>query len=164
MTSALAAAPVRAEPVAPADRAAVEAVLDRVSQAWNRHDMDAYVADMTPDVDWVNVVGMHWRGREAVRRAHAALHQRMFAHSRIALVGAPEMRLLAPGVILVVATDSISGASATPDGRPLSRTALTRMTTVLVDTPPGLGASPTRTTRPIDARAAAHDPGAGPPA
>ena len=64
MTSALAAAPVRAEPVAPADRAAVQAVLDRVAQAWNMHDMDAYVADMTPDVDWVNVVGMHWRGRE----------------------------------------------------------------------------------------------------
>ena len=72
------------------------------------------------------------------------------------------MRLLAPGVILVVATDSISGASATPDGRPYPD-GHTRMTTVLVDTPQGWRIAHAHNT-PIDARAAAHDPAAGPPA
>ena len=155
-------APAQAAPVAPADRAAVEAVLDRVSQAWNRHDMDAYVAEMTPDVDWVNVVGMHWEGRETVRRAHAALHRGMFARSRIGLVGEPELRELAPGVILAVAVDAISGAGATPDGRPYTD-GRTRMTTVLVRTPQGWRIAHAHNTA-IDARAAAQDPGAGPPA
>ena len=49
--------------------------------------MEAFVADTVPDVDWINVVGMHWTGRETVLRAHAVLHKGMFAnsqHSRLA--------------------------------------------------------------------------------
>jgi len=34
------------------------AILDRQTDAWNRHDMDAFVADTMPDVEWINVVGM----------------------------------------------------------------------------------------------------------
>ena len=47
-----------------ADEAAIRAIIDRQTDAWNRHDMDAFVADARPDVDWINVVGMHWKGRE----------------------------------------------------------------------------------------------------
>jgi hypothetical protein len=49
----------QARPVAAADASAIRAVIDRQRDAWNRHDMDAFVADTTPDVDWVNIVGMH---------------------------------------------------------------------------------------------------------
>jgi hypothetical protein len=41
--------------------------------------MDAFVADTTPNVDWVNIVGMHWEGRETVRKAHVVLHKGIFA-------------------------------------------------------------------------------------
>jgi uncharacterized protein (TIGR02246 family) len=61
--------------VAADDAAAIRAILARQKDAWNRHDMDAFVADTIPDVEWINVVGMHWKGRETVRRAHAALHK-----------------------------------------------------------------------------------------
>ena len=54
-------------PVSVADEAAIRAILDRQTDAWNRHDMDAFVADAMPDVDWINVVGMHWKGRETER-------------------------------------------------------------------------------------------------
>jgi hypothetical protein len=35
-------------PVAAADEAAIRAILDRQTDAWNRHDMEAFVADTTP--------------------------------------------------------------------------------------------------------------------
>jgi uncharacterized protein (TIGR02246 family) len=72
----------QASPVADADASAIRAVIDRQMDSWNRHDMDAFVADMTADVDWVNIVGMHWEGRDTVRRVHAVLHKGIFAHSR----------------------------------------------------------------------------------
>ena len=92
-----------------------------------------------------------------MRRAHAAMHRGMFAHSRIEVVGEPEMRMLAPGVMLVVATDALTGAGATPDGRPYPD-GLTRMTLVLVTTPEGWRIAHGHNTT-IDARAVGHDPG-----
>jgi hypothetical protein len=71
--------PSTGSPVSVADEAAIHAILDRQTDAWNRHDMGAFVADATPDVDWINVVGMHWQGRETVMKAHALLHKGMFA-------------------------------------------------------------------------------------
>ena len=44
-----------------ADEGAIRAILDRQTDAWNKHDMEAFVADTMPDVDWINVVGMHWK-------------------------------------------------------------------------------------------------------
>jgi hypothetical protein len=66
-----------------ADAAAIRAILGRQTEAWNRHDMEAFVADAIPDVDWINVVGMHWKGREAVLKAYAVLHKGMFTNSRL---------------------------------------------------------------------------------
>jgi hypothetical protein len=41
----------QANPIAAADTSAIRAVIYRQMDAWNRHDMDAFVADMIPDVD-----------------------------------------------------------------------------------------------------------------
>ena len=114
LTSVQAAAP--ADTVAAADRTAIQAILDRQVAAWDAHDMTAFVADMTPDVDWINVVGMHWIGREAVLRAHTAFHKMpMFAHSSL-IPGPVEMRGVAPGVILVVDHTKLEGMGPTPGG------------------------------------------------
>ena len=51
-----------AQPVPANDRVAIEKIVAKQADAWNRHDMHAFVADMTPDVDWINIVGMHWQG------------------------------------------------------------------------------------------------------
>src|SRR3984885_6541135 len=82
-----------------ADEAAIRAILDRQTDAWNRHDMDAFVADMMTDVDWVNVVGMHWEGGETVRRAHAVLHKGMFANSRLLPPEITMLREIAPNIV-----------------------------------------------------------------
>ncbi len=107
-----------AQPVASADRIAIERIVARQAEAWNRHDMHAFVADMTPDVDWINIVGMHWQGRETVERAHAGLHRLpLFAESRM-VPGATEMRALSPDVVLVIERSRVEGAGPTPGGEP----------------------------------------------
>jgi uncharacterized protein (TIGR02246 family) len=67
-----------ADPVSTADATAIRAVIDRQIDAWNRHDMEAFVADTTPDVDWINIVGVHWRGPRYVSSGHGCAAQGHF--------------------------------------------------------------------------------------
>ena len=103
-------------PVAAADEAAIRAILGRQTDAWNRHDMDAFFADTMPDVDWINVVGRHWRGRETVLKAHAVLHKGMFANSRMLTPEITMMREITPNVIVETHVNRIEGAGTTPSG------------------------------------------------
>src|ERR1700734_920624 len=98
------------------DEAAIRAILDRQTDAWNKHDMAAFVADTMPDVDWVNVVGMHWKGRETVLRAHAVLHKGMFANSRMLAPEITMMREVAPNVVVETHINRIEGVGALPSG------------------------------------------------
>jgi uncharacterized protein (TIGR02246 family) len=145
-----------AAPVGAADVAAIQSVLDNLTDAWNRHDMDAFVAETAPDVDWINVVGMHWRGRDAVRRAHVALHRGMFAHSRLLPHETCEMRRLAPGVVLVVYSGKIQGVGLTPSGASYPGDGAI-MTMVLTRTDDGWRIAHAHNTN-MNAMAVAHDP------
>jgi uncharacterized protein (TIGR02246 family) len=104
--------------VAADDAAAIRALLNLRRDAWNRHDMDAFVADMMPDIEWINVVGMHWKGRDTVRRAHAALHTGMMAHSRMLPPELVEMREIAPNVVIETSVNRLEGVAPRPDGKP----------------------------------------------
>jgi uncharacterized protein (TIGR02246 family) len=119
-----------------ADEAAVRAVIDRQTDAWNKHDMEAFVADATPDVDWINVVGMHWKGREAVMKAHAVLHKGMFANSRMLTPEITMMREIAPDVIVETHVNRIEGVGALPSGAPYPDSG-NLITLVFVKTPVG---------------------------
>lgn len=149
-----------AAPVAAADAAAVTTVLNHLTEAWNMHDMDAFVAETTPDVDWVNVVGMHWKGRAAVRKAHIAFHKGMFAKSTLMPAEITEMRELAPGVVLVVYISKIEDVGLTPGGTPYPSDGAI-MTMVLVKTPDGWRIAHAHNTN-INAMAVAHDPARAP--
>jgi uncharacterized protein (TIGR02246 family) len=61
------------------------------------HDLD------TEDAHWINVVGHHWPGRDAVYKGHAALHKGMFAKTGMS-VDATTIRTIAPDVAVAVAT------------------------------------------------------------
>ena len=122
--------------VSAADEAAIRAILDRQTDAWNKHDMDAFVADATPDLDWINVVGMHWMGRETVLKAHANLHTGMFANSRMLTPEITMMREIAPNVIVETHINRIEGAGATPSGA-LYPDSGNLLTLVFVKTPAG---------------------------
>jgi len=71
--------------------------------------MAAFVTDAMPDVDWINVVGRHWIGRETASKAHAVLHKGMFANSRMLVPEITMMREIAPDVIVETHINRIEG-------------------------------------------------------
>ncbi len=56
----------------------VKTVLDGWEAAWNASDMTAMWQLATDDVHWVNVVGMHWRGKAEVQKAHQVYFDLLF--------------------------------------------------------------------------------------
>ena len=83
------------------DEAAVVAdgIVRQLEAAWNAADGGAFAAPFAADADFVDVRGMHHRGRAAVAAGHDALFGSIYRGStvRYALRGA---RALADGVIL----------------------------------------------------------------
>jgi uncharacterized protein (TIGR02246 family) len=50
-------------------------------RAWNTHDMNILGSIATDDIDFVNVAGLHWKGRAEVVRQHAERHKVRFRNS-----------------------------------------------------------------------------------
>jgi len=88
-----AALPARSGP--PEDEAAIRSALKGLEEAWNRHDMDAFSRLFAADADFVNVVGMRWVGRAAIKEAHVATHTTVFKNSRLK-VGETTVMFLKP--------------------------------------------------------------------
>jgi len=71
----------------------VDTVVSAVVEAWNRHDMKAYSAQFTEDADFVNVVGMHFRGRPQIEAVHVDLHRTIFRNSNLRAVSTTVSRV-----------------------------------------------------------------------
>ena len=92
------------------DEAAVRAVVNEFADSWNRHDMKAMHAVDTEDVEWINVVGQYWRGKETVFNGHTAIHKGMSAKTSMS-VESMAIRSIAPGVAVAVATMHFTASS-----------------------------------------------------
>jgi uncharacterized protein (TIGR02246 family) len=64
-------------------QAAVTRVVRSFAECWNRHDMDAFARLFAPDAEFVNVVGLWWKGRDEIKHAHELTHAAMFKDSRL---------------------------------------------------------------------------------
>lgn len=134
---------------------AVSAFLQAHEDAWNAADARAMFDWATPDIHWVNVVGMHWRGREEVERAHRVYFDLMFRDVPLKLVAIERLTPLAPEVTICVACWRV-GAHKTPGGQ-VRGEALNRMSFVLVGPPERLRMAHVANIEVI-AEAQAHDP------
>lgn len=94
------------------DESAVRALVNEFANTWNRHDMKAMHELDTEDVEWVNVVGHHWRGKDNVYKGHVAIHKGMCATTTMNIDSAT-IRSIAPTVAIAVATMQ-SGPSLDP--------------------------------------------------
>jgi len=70
----------------PAAIAEVNRVVAAFAESWNRHDMAAFAELFAPDAEFVNVVGIWWKGREDIRKAHEFTHSTMFRNSRLTML------------------------------------------------------------------------------
>jgi len=68
------------------DTSKVTGVVNAFAAAWNRHDMEAFAQLFAADAEFVNVVGLWWKGRAEIRQAHEATHASMFKNSRLTIL------------------------------------------------------------------------------
>jgi uncharacterized protein (TIGR02246 family) len=90
------------------DVVAVSAVVHGFEDAWNRHDMDAFAQLFAADADFVNVVGMRWVGRVAIKQHHAASHATIFKTSTLKIEDTT-VRFLKPDVATTRSLWTLSG-------------------------------------------------------
>ena len=82
------------------DDQAIRGVAARFQAAWNTHDMNILGSITTEDVDFVNVAGLHWKGRDQVVREHAERHKVRFKNS-VWTTSAIGVQFLGPDTALV---------------------------------------------------------------
>src|SRR5216684_5112954 len=133
----------------------VKAVLDGWEAAWNAADMTAMWQLATDDVHWVNVVGMHWRGKEEVQKAHQVYFDLLFKDRSCKLDEIESIEPLPGGAFVAVVRWSMGGYRR-PTGvmRPPGKD---RMSLVLVPRGEGLAIAHGANV-PIDEEAEAHNP------
>ena len=73
----------------------VKAVVAKLAENWNRHDMTAFAGLFAENADFVNVIGMHWHGRQEIETKHAQTHRTIFRNSVLQIVGVI-VRLVSP--------------------------------------------------------------------
>jgi uncharacterized protein (TIGR02246 family) len=60
------------------DEIAINAQIDAMIYSWNHHNYDDLKNYTTENTDFVNVVGMWWKGRKESQYAHQEYHKTMF--------------------------------------------------------------------------------------
>lgn len=80
------------------------------AEAWNQRDPDAIAELFDPDAEFVNVTGLWWHNREAIRRAHAYGLARIFGESTLS-AHAIRVKYLAPAIAVVHARMRLTGQS-----------------------------------------------------
>jgi uncharacterized protein (TIGR02246 family) len=98
--------PVAAVPAG--EEGPVTAVIGALEAAWNRHDMDSFASLFADDADFVNVRGMRWVGRAAIKEAHVATHSTIFKNSRLR-IQETSVRFLKPDVAVARSLWELTG-------------------------------------------------------
>ncbi len=98
------------------DEAAIRQLGSAWDEAWNNHDMDALALLVTPDVDFIHVMGGWLGGRDAFRKHHADRHADIFKASNTRTQGMT-IRPLARDIYLVHRNWRMMG-DLNPDGTP----------------------------------------------
>ena len=87
-------ADTRAAEPAPADKAAVLAIVKGFEDAWNRHDMDAFAELFHEDAAWVHWRGGYFRGRDEIKRGHLAIHQTFYKNTHMQTIAVEDVTFL----------------------------------------------------------------------
>ena len=100
-----------------ADITEVARVVESFGECWNRHDMTAFGDLFAEDAEFVNVVGLWWKGRAEIQAAHEFTHQTLFKSSRLTIAEILT-RFPAPQIAISRCRWKLEG-HVTPDGMPL---------------------------------------------
>ncbi len=84
------------------------------ARAWMARDADALAALFAEDADFINVVGLWWHDRDAIRKAHNIGLTTFFAHTTLR-AGVVRVKLLGADAAVVQCRYTLSGQRL-PDG------------------------------------------------
>jgi len=93
---------------------AIRTTVQQITQNWVNHKFSDMATYTTPDVSWVNIVGMWWQGRSEVQQAHQQIFDAMFKGVSFT-PREPTIRLVTPEVAVVNMYCGV-GAFYPPDG------------------------------------------------
>src|SRR3954471_18707466 len=91
----------------------VEQILTALQDCWNRHDVAAYTSYWTEDCDFVNVVGMHRRGRAELRAELEFLHAGRFRDTQMQITR-HQLRPISPDCTIAQVWWEITGDAGMP--------------------------------------------------
>jgi uncharacterized protein (TIGR02246 family) len=118
------------------DRALVTAWAEECEAAWAASDAERMYRTAADELEWINIVGMHWRGKAAVVEAHRIFLTTMFRGVPNTFQGIETLRPLGRDAVIAVVRWSV-GEFTTPAGHVVPA-ADDRMTLVFRRTPQGL--------------------------
>jgi uncharacterized protein (TIGR02246 family) len=96
---------------APSDLVAVaQAIMQRLEQAWNAGDGDAFAEPFAADADFVAIRGDLHTGRNAIAKGHQQIFDTIYAGSRVRYK-VLQARELGPEAILALARGSLDAPS-----------------------------------------------------
>jgi uncharacterized protein (TIGR02246 family) len=95
---------------------AVKKVITDFADAWNNHDAKAMADLHTEDVNFINIFGQWWKGRNEVEEGLRRGHSAPFAKSKM-LINIEQVRFLAPNVAVVHGTMELVDAPPETLGR-----------------------------------------------
>jgi uncharacterized protein (TIGR02246 family) len=99
----------RVVPGSPAERAAIQDVLNAHAEAWNKGDAAAATAVMADDADWVSADGSVYEGRAAIEAAHEKWLAGPAKGSYRTHPGLPKIQFLRADVAIVDGDSYMSG-------------------------------------------------------
>jgi uncharacterized protein (TIGR02246 family) len=106
--------------IVPEDQAAIRQLGNAWDEAWNRHDMSALALLVTPNVDFIHVLGGWLGGRDAFEKYHAERYADVFKASVTRTLGMA-IKPLTPDICLVHRNWRMvgdKGRDGTPRGSP----------------------------------------------
>ena len=100
------------------DESTIRALVMAFPEALNHKDMKAFADLFSKDADWINVVGMHWRGKAAVVKAHQVFLKTVFRNGGMSFTNLI-VRAVTADVAIAVVTELDAGGGITPSGKTL---------------------------------------------
>ncbi len=91
----------------------IEALIAAAVERWNRHDVPGYASLWTEDSDFVNVVGIHRRGRRELQLELEWLHGSRFRNTQVRMER-PSVRLLTTELALAHVEWTMTGDPGMP--------------------------------------------------
>ena len=85
-----------------------EALVHGFVAAWNSHDMKAFAGLFAEDADFVNVIGMWWRGRAEIQAKHEESHPTRFKATTVTSTGI-SVRLLRADIAVLHSSWELTG-------------------------------------------------------